>query len=123
MRTLWIAVAGAFGAVARSELSGWIARSRVGVFPWGTFTVNVLGSFAVGFIFALTTERFMSSPTLRIAVTVGFLGAFTTFSTFSLETMRLAEGGAIGLAALNVVASVGAGLAAIYAGTWAGRTL
>ncbi|MFN2614495.1 MAG: CrcB family protein, partial [Actinomycetota bacterium] len=53
----------------------------------------------------------------------GFLGAYTTFSTFAFETMRLAEDRALGLAALNVVASVGAGLVAVYAGTWLGRAL
>jgi len=120
---MWVAIAGAVGAAARYQLDGFISRARPSAFPWGTFGVNVLGSFALGFVFAITTERFMTNPTVRIAATVGFLGAFTTFSTFSLETMRLAEDGALGFAALNVLAGVGAGIAAVYAGTWIGRAL
>lgn len=123
MRTLWIGVAGAAGAMARYHLGGLIARARPGAFPWGTFVVNVAGSFTLGLVFVLTTDRFVSNPTVRVALTIGFLGAFTTFSTFSLETMRLAEDGALGLAALNVLASIAACIAAVYAGTWLGRTL
>lgn len=77
----------------------------------------------LGFVFALLTERFLPHPTVRAALTIGFLGAYTTFSTIAFETMRLAEDGAHLLAAGNVVAGVGAGLVAVYAGTWLGRTL
>lgn len=123
MRVMWIGLAGAFGAIARYGLDGWIARARPGAFPWGTLAVNVAGSFALGLVFALTTERFIVNPTVRAAVMIGFLGAFTTFSTFSLETMRLLEDGAVGIALTNISASVGAALAAVYAGTWLGRAL
>ena len=123
MRTIWVGVAGFFGAIARYALGGFISERVGGAFPWETFVINVSGCFALGFIFTLLTERFLPHPTLRIALTVGFLGAYTTFSTFAFETMRLAEDGAVLFAALNVFASVGAGLLAVYAGTWAGRTL
>ena len=123
MRTIWVGIAGFFGAIARYSLGGFLAQRTHSGFPWETFVINVSGCFALGFLFALLTERFLPHPTLRIALTVGFLGAYTTFSTFAFETMRLAEDGALLLAGANVLASVGAGLLAVYAGTWAGRAL
>lgn len=123
MRTIWVGIAGFFGAIARYALGGFISNQTRGAFPWETLVINVSGCFALGFIFTLLTERFMPNPTVRIALTVGFLGAYTTFSTFAFETMRLAQDGAMLLASINVVASVGAGLLAVYAGTWAGRAL
>jgi len=123
MRALWVGVAGAFGALARYGLSAWVARSNDGAFPIGTLIINVTGSFVLGLLFVLFTERFTTAPTLRAALTIGFLGAYTTFSTFSLETLRLIQDGAVGLAALNVAASVGAGLSAVWLGTVIARTL
>jgi fluoride exporter len=120
---LAIAVAGAFGALARYGLDGWISRRSPTSFPWGTFVVNVTGSFVLGLVFVLTTERFRPDPWLRSAMTIGFLGAYTTFSTFSLETYRLVEDGAYGLALANVAGSVAAGLAAVYAGVVVGRAV
>jgi CrcB protein len=120
---LAIAVAGAFGALARYGLDGWISRRSPTSFPWGTFVVNVTGSFVLGLVFVLTTERFRPDPWLRSAMTIGFLGAYTTFSTFSLESYRLVEDGAYGLALANVAGSVAAGLAAVYAGVVVGRAV
>jgi CrcB protein len=123
VRVVWIGVAGFAGAVSRYSVEGWVSQRSRGAFPWGTFVVNVSGCFVLGFLFTLLTDRFLPHPTVRSAVTIGFLGAYTTFSTFAFETMRLAEDGARLLAATNVVASVVAGLAAVYAGVWLGRTL
>ena len=120
---LAIAVAGAFGALARYGLDGWISRRAPTSFPWGTFAINVTGSFLLGLAFVLMTERFRPDPWLRSAVTIGFLGAYTTFSTFSLETYRLIEDGSYGLAFANVVGSVAAGLTAVYAGVVLGRAV
>jgi CrcB protein len=118
-----IAVAGALGALARYGLDGLISRRAPTSFPWGTFAVNISGSFALGLVFVLMTERFRPDPWLRSAVTIGFLGAYTTFSTLSLETYRLLEDGAYGLALANVVGSLAAGLTAVYAGVVIGRAL
>jgi fluoride exporter len=123
MRVIWIGVAGFFGTIARYGVEGWVATRARGAFPWGTFVVNVTGCFLLGFVFALLTERVVPHPHLRTAITIGFLGAYTTFSTFAFETTRLAEGGALLLAIGNAAASIGAGLVAVYAGTWAGRAL
>lgn len=120
---LAIGLAGALGALARYGVDGVVARAAPGAFPWGTFTVNVTGSFALGLVFTVLTEHLTVEPWLRSFVTIGFLGSYTTFSTLSLESYRLFEDGAIGLALLNTVGSLAAGLAAVYLGIVAGRTL
>jgi CrcB protein len=124
MRTaVAIAVAGAVGALARYGLEGFVSRRAPGAFPWGTFAVNVSGAFVLGFVFIVMTEQFSAAPWIRGAVTIGFLGAYTTFSTLSFETYRLAEDGAVGIAAANAFGSLAAGLAAVYVGVVAGRAL
>jgi len=118
-----IAVAGAFGALARYGLEGFVSRRTPGAFPWGTFVVNMTGSFALGLLFTLFTDRMSVDPWLRSTLTIGFLGAYTTFSTFSLETYRLISDGALGLAFANSLGSLGAGLTAVYLGVVLGRAL
>jgi CrcB protein len=120
---LGIAAAGALGAVARYGLEGWVSRRVPGAFPWGTFVVNVSGSFVLGLVFTLLTDRMAVDPWLRSALTIGFLGAYTTFSTLSLESYRLLSDGALGLALANMLGSLAAGLAAVYLGVVAGRAL
>ena len=123
MTVIAIAVAGALGALARYGLGGWIANRSRSAFPVETLVINVSGSFFVGFVFVLLTERLLPHSALRTAITVGFLGAYTTYSTFSLETFRLIEDGALGLAVGNVLASIAAGLLAVFLGVVAGRAL
>ncbi len=124
MRTLLIGAAGFLGAIGRYHVEGLIGRRPVGSsFPWGTLVVNVSGCFVLGLVATLLTDRFLPHPHLRTALTVGFLGAYTTFSTFAYETLRLAEEGAGGLAALNVGLSVIVGLLAAWAGVVLGRAL
>ncbi len=123
MRTaIWVGLAGFFGSIARYAVSGAVSRVNES-FPWGTFAVNITGSFLLGFLVAAFAHRFVVHPDLRIAVTVGFLGAYTTFSTLALETFEFAETRAWGWAATNVVLSIGAGLVAVWLGTLAGRRL
>ena len=123
MRTLvGVAGAGAVGALARWGLSTAIG-TRLSGFPWGTLVVNVTGSFLLGLVFVLLTERIESSPATRLTLTTGLLGAYTTFSTFSLETFRLLEDGAYGAAALNVVGNLVLGLVAVAVGVALGRAL
>lgn len=117
-----IALAGAAGALARYGLDGLVA-SRARAFPWGTFVVNMTGSLLLGFAFTLLTERYRVDPWLRSAITIGFLGAYTTFSTLSLETYRLFEDGAYGLAFANALGSLAGGLLALYVGVVLGRVL
>jgi len=103
---LAVAAGGAVGASLRWLLAGAVQRAAGGAFPWGTFAVNALGSFALGFLFVYLIERSTTGELLRLAVTVGLLGAFTTFSTYSLESIRLMLSGAFGLAAANVLGQV-----------------
>lgn len=118
-----IAVAGSLGALARYGVEGLVSRHTTTEFPWGTLVVNVTGSFALAVVFTLAVERLGMAPWTRSALTIGFLGAYTTFSTFSFETYRMIEDGAHGLAVANVLASVAAGLLAVYAGIVVARAL
>ena len=124
MRTIVaIGIAGALGALARYGLDGVVSRRLPTSFPRGTFVVNISGALVLGFLITLMTEQLTSSPWLRSALTIGFLGAYTTFSTLAFETYRLAEDRALGLAAANVLGSCVAGLAAVYLGIVLGRAL
>ncbi len=123
MRTVvGIGVAGCLGALARYGLEGLVSR-RAGAFPWGTFVVNISGSFLLGLTVTLLGERLAVAPWLRAAVAIGFLGAYTTFSTLSLESYRLLETRSYALAGANLVGSVTAGLVALYGGVVLGRAL
>lgn len=124
MRTIvGVALAGALGALSRYGLEGLISGRFPGVFPLGTFVVNMTGSFVLGLLFIVLTERTTVEPAVRTALTVGFLGAYTTFSTFSFETVRLLEDGAYSTAALNVIATIGVGLLAVWIGMSVGRAI
>jgi len=92
-------------------------------FPYGTLTVNVLGSLIMGLLYILFMERMNVSPELRGALLIGFLGAFTTFSTFSIETLNLLEQAAYVKAGLNMLVSVSACVAACWVGVLIGRHL
>lgn len=116
VRFLLVGVFGATGAVARYSLDTFIDQRNPGRFPWGIFTVNVLGCFLIGVLMALVSERLEPHSAWRLALGVGFLGAFTTFSAFSYDAIRLLEDGAALEAATYVVGSVAIGIAAAYAG-------
>ncbi len=95
---LAVATGGACGAMCRWLMASAIQRLAGSGFPWGTFAVNAIGSLLLGFLFIWLIERSTAGELLRMAITVGFLGAFTTFSTFSVESIRLLEEGAFGMA-------------------------
>lgn len=101
-----VAAGGAIGAVLRWVMASGVQKLVGGAFPWGTFAVNALGSFMLGFLFVWLIERTTVSELLRLALTVGFLGAFTTFSTYSLESIRLLQEGAFTLALGNILGQV-----------------
>jgi len=112
---LLVMLGAAVGAPCRWGLDRAVQARHDSVFPWGTFTINVLGSLALGLLLGATS--FSAVPLELVAlVGTGFAGAFTTYSTFSLETVRLFEDGARLVAVANVVASLAVGLAAALAG-------
>lgn len=117
---LHVALGGALGAVAR-YLTGLAALRVMGAgFPWGTMTVNVAGSFAMGVLFVyLAPSEHKAGPFLM----TGFLGGFTTFSAFSLDAMTLLERGQGVSAAAYVVGTVVLSLAGLMLGVLAARAL
>jgi CrcB protein len=122
MNLLFVLAGGALGSGARYLVSTWMA-DRFGIaFPWGTLTVNVVGSFIIGVIATLADELGSVGPNARIFLVVGVLGGFTTFSSFSLETLRLAEQDeltrAAGNIAANLVLAVGAAFLGIITVRW-----
>ncbi len=115
---LWVALGSALGGVARFWMSGLVAERIGEVFPWGTLTVNVLGSFIIGLFGTLTAAdgRLFVPPEVRVLVMVGFCGGFTTFSSFSLQTLALARDGEWLWAGANIVLSVLVCLVAVWLG-------
>lgn len=119
-----VAFGGAIGASLRFLVANgvyqWLGRG----FPYGTLTVNVIGSFLIGLMTeALILQRIAISMEYRAAILVGVFGSFTTFSTFSLETLYLIEQGNLLKASLNVLISVFACIFAVWIGLLLGRTL
>lgn len=123
LQILAIAGGGALGALGRFYVSNGVYRLLGRDFPWGTLTVNMIGSFLMGLLFVLFIQRLSTGPELRSAVLIGFLGAFTTFSTFSLETLNLIEQTAYARALLNMGLSVLVCLVACWLGVALGRLL
>jgi fluoride exporter len=123
MPLLLVGLGGFAGAIARYLVDGAIADRTGGAFPWGTLVVNVSGSFVLGLLFALATDRALLPAEIRGPLLIGFIGAYTTFSTYMLESWRLVETGAVGLALVNLVGSVAIGLIAVVAGLAVGRLL
>ena len=118
MTALWVALGAAVGAPLR-YLTDRAVQSRLGTaFPWGTFTVNVIGSFVLGVI-----VRWAPDPAVVAVLGVGFCGALTTYSTFGFETFRLLENRRSAAAVANVGLSVVAGVAAAVLGVLVGGLL
>lgn len=116
MKLLLIALGGALGSVMRYLAQEGVHRLFGQAFPWGTLSVNVLGSLAIGYAWVRFAEQGPDDPLLRGFLVIGLMGGFTTFSTFSLETMQLIEAGALGRATTNMLLSVTLCVAACAAG-------
>jgi CrcB protein len=112
----WVGLGGFFGSIARYTISVAAAARWGPLFPWGTFVINITGSFILGFFMAFAHYRPWLHAQVRLLFAVGFVGAYTTFSTYTYESLRLMMDGQFVLAALNVTGSVVVGLAAVFAG-------
>jgi fluoride exporter len=120
---VYIGLFGALGCLARYFLSGWVYALLGRGFPYGTLVVNVIGAFLIGLIMEFSLRSALVPPTIRVALTIGFLGGLTTFSTFSFETFRLLEEGAVLVAFGNVLLSVVCCLACTWLGIFVARVL
>jgi CrcB protein len=118
---LLVAVGGMVGSVARYELAGFVQRLTESPFPMGTLFVNVTGSFILGFVMALALERGVLGADARILLGTGFCGGYTTMSTFAYETMALTREGDVTYAALNLITTLVACLAAVWLAQLVGR--
>ena len=122
---LAVAAGGALGTVARYFLSGVVANAFGQTFPWGTFIINVTGSFVIGFFNALTGPdgRVLVSGITRQFVMIGICGGYTTFSSFSQQTLNLMNDGEWLYAGGNIVGSVALCLFFVWLGAMAGAAL
>ncbi len=118
-----IAVFGTLGCWARYGMTNLIQTVYGREFPYATLTINVGGSFLMGFLFVETLERLTVSPELRTGILTGFLGGYTTFSTFEMEMLLLVEQGAAIKAILYLALSIGLGFVAAFAGAYIARNL
>lgn len=117
MERYLVVLAGAgLGGVARYALGTWIMARSGGRFPWGTFLINVSGSFLIGLLMALFTERWQPHPHWRLFLIVGVLGGYTTFSSFEYETLQAVRDSERWMGLLYVAGSVLAGYAAVWLG-------
>lgn len=118
-----IALFCAGGGLSRYYLSGWVYSHLGRAFPYGTFAVNVVGAYLIGLVMELGLTGTVISDTLRVGLTVGFMGGLTTFSSFSYETFKLLEDGQFGVAFVNVLASVAVCLVFTWLGIFTIRSI
>ena len=120
LKFIYIGVGGALGAVLRYYISGLTNKFLTDGFPWGTLSVNLIGSFVMGFLWGLF-ELVVVSENIRLLLFIGILGSFTTFSTFSFENFNLLKSGKYGFFAVNITASLLFGIGLIFVGYFISR--
>lgn len=120
---IWIALGAIVGANLRYAVSHWSARYISASLPYGTFIINVTGSFVLGFFLVWTSERVLADPRWRPLIAVGFCGAYTTFSSYSFESFHLFEQGHYGLALGNFLANNLCAVIAVVAGAILARAV
>jgi len=113
----------ALGGLARFVAGTAIMEKYGGSFPLGTVVINITGSFLIGLLMTLLSERWHAHQNWRLFLVTGFLGGYTTFSSFEYETLQAVRRGGMGIALANVVGSVGLAYLAVWFGAWvAGRS-
>ena len=116
-----IGVGGILGANARYLIAGWAAQRFGTAFPYGTFIINISGSFLLGLFMAFLQDRVFIHPNYRLFFATGFCGAYTTFSTLTYESLRLFQDGSVLLGFTNMLGSLIIGMLAIFGGFLLGR--
>jgi fluoride exporter len=119
---LWVGVGAMVGGMARYGISQSLSDLWGRSLPYGTFVVNLTGSFLIGVVMTLLLER-VADPVWRLLLVTGFLGGYTTFSSYSFELVTMMQGGRLGWAAVYLLASNLLGVAACLAGTVVARGL
>ncbi len=114
LKYVLVSLGAAVGGALRYWLSNYVYKFLPENFPYGTLTVNVAGSFLVGFFIFYLSDREIISSNLKLFLTVGFCGGFTTFSTFSLETMNLFRDSEFLLAGFNILLNLFLCLLGVY---------
>lgn len=120
---LAVGVGGFVGSVARFWLASYVGQRMGARFPYGTFLINVSGSFLIGLVMSILTERTQLSAVYLYLIPIGFIGGYTTFSTFEFETLRAIQDGQLAIALLNVVLSVVIGFLMVWTGAVVGKAL
>ncbi len=120
---LLIAVFGTLGCLARYGMTNLVQTIYGRDFPYATLSINVGGSFLMGFLFVETLERLTVSPELRTGILTGFIGGYTTFSTFEMELLLLVEQGAAVKALIYLALSIILGFGAAFGGAYIARNL
>jgi fluoride exporter len=118
-----VGIGGFLGSILRFWLGSFVGGRFGARFPYGTFVINVTGSFLIGMILTLLATKGRWSPNWRYLIPIGFIGGYTTFSTFEYETFRLFQDGQPLAAALNITLSVVVGFVSVWAGVIAGRVI
>ena len=118
-----VAIGGALGSVLRFWLGSYIGGRLGNRFPYGTFAVNMTGSFLIGVVLTVLAGKTQWSLNWRYLIPIGFIGGYTTFSAFEYETFRLFQDGQMVSAMLNVALSVVIGFAGVWMGVVAGRAI
>lgn len=122
-KLLPVVIGGGLGAGARYLVADWMLQRFGAAFPWGTLTVNLVGSILLGLIAQLGLSSGAMSVELRLLLTTGLMGGFTTYSTFNYETLKLLQEGRAGAAALNVALTLVGCLAGGALGVLGGRAV
>jgi CrcB protein len=120
---LAIAIGGTVGCWARYTMTNLVQAIYGRDFPYATLSINLLGSFLMGFLFIETLERLTLPPPVRTGILTGVLGGYTTFSTFEMETLLLIEQGEAAKAMLYLILSVGGGFLGAFGGAYIARNL
>jgi CrcB protein len=120
-RYLLVLIGGGAGSLARYVAASAIMTRFGGRFPLGTLVINVTGSFLIGLLMTIFTERFRLDPGWRLLLVVGFLGGYTTFSSFEWETYSAVRDGGLWTGMLNVVSSIMLGYGAVWLGSMLAR--
>lgn len=124
MNKYWmVGLGGFFGSIARFWVGAYVTTRMGAKFPYGTFLINISGSFLIGLIVTLLAQRNDWNPNLLYLIPIGFIGAYTTFSTLELEAFHTVRGGDVLLALLYVTSSVIVGFLAVWLGILSGRAL